>query len=131
MPLCPRSPNRNLESIGMRGGTVNGSSGELISRSRRSLNVQNEFRIRQSSKGYRVELCRDGQPYVTFLDGLSEQNAEREARSLTALWAKIAVPRFTGHTGSGGAVDGRNIPHTELSPAVVAEPPDEEAAVEN
>jgi len=81
--------------------------------------VQNEFRIRQSSKGYRVELYRDGQPYVTFLDGLSQQNAEREARSLTALWAKIAAPRCSGHTGSGGAVDGSNIPHTDLSPAAV------------
>ena len=81
--------------------------------------MQNEFRIRQSSKGYRVELCRDGQPYVTFLDGLSQKNAEREARSLTALWAKIAVPRFSGHTGSGGALDESNIPHTDLSPAAV------------
>jgi len=81
--------------------------------------VQNEFRVRQSSRGYRVELCRDGEPYVTFLDGLSWQNAEREARSLTALWVKIAVPQFSGRAGSGGAVDERNIPHTDLSPAVV------------
>jgi hypothetical protein len=50
----------------------------------------NEFQVRESSTGYRVELHRDGKPYVTFLDGLT-----RQARSLTALWAKISTPRAT------------------------------------
>jgi hypothetical protein len=54
---------------------------------------QNEFQVKESSAGYRVELCRDGEPYVTFLDGLTRQGAEREARSLTALWAKLSTPR--------------------------------------
>jgi hypothetical protein len=54
---------------------------------------RDEFRVRESLTGYRVELCRDGQPYVTFLDGLTQQGAEREARSLAALWAKISARR--------------------------------------
>ena len=53
---------------------------------------QNEFRVRESSTGYRVELCRDGEPYVTFLDGLTRQGAEREAHALTALWSKLSGP---------------------------------------
>lgn len=52
---------------------------------------QNEFRVRKSSTGYCVEFCRDGEPYVTFLDGLTQQGAEREARALTALWSKITA----------------------------------------
>ena len=39
---------------------------------------------------------RDGEPYVTFLDGLSRQNAEREVRSLTPLRIKIAAPHSGG-----------------------------------
>jgi len=54
--------------------------------------VQSEFRVRESARGYRIELCRDGEPYVTFIDGLTSGNAEREARSLTALWARISTP---------------------------------------
>jgi len=53
--------------------------------------VQNEFRVRESARGYRVELCRDGAPYVTFMDGLTREGAEREALSLAALWARISV----------------------------------------
>lgn len=52
---------------------------------------QDEFRVKKSSSGYRVELWRNGEPYVTFLDGLTRQGAEREARSLAVLWAKISV----------------------------------------
>jgi hypothetical protein len=51
---------------------------------------QDQFRVQQSSTGYRVELCRDGEPYVTFVDGLTREGAEAEARSLTALWLKIS-----------------------------------------
>jgi hypothetical protein len=54
--------------------------------------VQSEFRVKESARGYRVELCRDGEPYVTFMDGLTQEGAEREARSLKALWARISVP---------------------------------------
>jgi hypothetical protein len=53
--------------------------------------VQDEFRVRESTTGYCVELFRDGEPYVTFVDGLTLQGAEREARSLTALWVKISM----------------------------------------
>jgi hypothetical protein len=53
--------------------------------------VRNEFRVKESARGYRVELFRDGEPYVTFMDGLTREGAEREARSLTALWARISV----------------------------------------
>lgn len=55
--------------------------------------MQNEFRVRESARGYRVELCRDGEPYVTFMDGLTQEGAEREARSLMVLWDNISVPR--------------------------------------
>jgi len=58
--------------------------------------VQSEFRVRESERGYRVELCRDGKPYVTFMDGLMQEAAEREARSLMALWARISVPHPKG-----------------------------------
>ena len=54
--------------------------------------MQSEFRVRESVRGYRVELCRDGEPYVTFIDGLTRGDAEREARSLTVLWARISAP---------------------------------------
>ena len=54
--------------------------------------MQNEFRVRGSARGYRVEFCRDGEPYVTFMDGLTQAGAEREARSLMALWGRISVP---------------------------------------
>lgn len=83
--------------------------------------MENEFRVRKSSSGYRVEFWRDGEPYVTFLDGLSRQSAEREARSLTALWVKIAVPHSAG--ASAPAVQRSaniNICHTDSKPAVVA-----------
>ena len=53
--------------------------------------MQNEFRVRESARGYRIELCHDGKPYVTFIDGLTLGGAEREARSLTALWARISA----------------------------------------
>jgi len=52
--------------------------------------LQDQFRVRKSSTGYRVELCRGGKPYVTFVDGLTREGAEAGARSLTALWLKIS-----------------------------------------
>ena len=55
--------------------------------------MQDDFKVRQSVTGYRVELCRDGAPYVTFTDGLTRESAEREAISLAALWAGISAPQ--------------------------------------
>ena len=55
----------------------------------------NEFRVRTSPNGFCVELCRDGEPYVTFIDGLTRQAAEQEARALTELWRRISTPRDT------------------------------------
>jgi hypothetical protein len=55
--------------------------------------MQNEFRVRKSASGYGVELCRNGTPYVTLMDGLTQEVAEREARSLMALGARIPVPQ--------------------------------------
>ncbi len=54
---------------------------------------QDEFRVAPSVTGYRVELYRAGKPYVTFMDGLTQDSAERTVHSLTALWAKIAARR--------------------------------------
>jgi hypothetical protein len=55
--------------------------------------VRDEFRVKESASGYRVELWRGDQPYVTFIDGLTRQGAEREAHSLAALWARISIPQ--------------------------------------
>jgi len=52
--------------------------------------LQDQFRVRKSSTGYLVELCRGSAPYVTFVNGLTREGAEAEARSLTALWLKIS-----------------------------------------
>ena len=54
---------------------------------------QDQFWVRKSSIGYRVELCRNGESYVTFVDGLTREGAEAQARSLTALWLKISKRR--------------------------------------
>ena len=56
---------------------------------------QDEFRVAESAQGYRVELYRFGKPYVTFIDGLTREGAERAVRSLAALWTKISVRRPT------------------------------------
>ncbi len=50
-----------------------------------------KFVVRRSLKGYSIDLFRNGQHCVTFVDGLTEQNAEREARNLAALWARIST----------------------------------------
>ena len=50
-----------------------------------------DFRVRRSPTGYCVEMWRDGEPYVTFLDDLTEHAAYLEARALTALWMKISA----------------------------------------
>lgn len=65
--------------------------------------MHSKFRISQSPKGYRVELCRNGEPYVTFLDGLTRERAERGAHSLTTLWGKISTrsPRDTAAAATG------------------------------
>jgi hypothetical protein len=52
-----------------------------------------EFIVRKSVNGYSVELFRNGQRCVSFLDGLTQENAEREARNLAALWDKISARR--------------------------------------
>lgn len=54
---------------------------------------QDQFQVRESSTGYCVELCRNGRPYVTFVDGLTREGAEAQARSLRALWLKISRRR--------------------------------------
>ncbi len=54
---------------------------------------QDEFRVTESGAKYRVELYRGGKRYVTFIDGLTQDCAERAVRSLTALWVKISTPR--------------------------------------
>jgi hypothetical protein len=51
--------------------------------------LPSEFRVEQSSRGYRVALYRSGEYYVTFMDGLTQDAAEREARSLTEFWNRI------------------------------------------
>jgi len=68
---------------------------------------QDEFRVQKSLTGYRVELCRNGEPYVTFLDGLTREGAEAEAGSLTALWLKISKRR-TIIASAPGMAEGAN-----------------------
>ncbi len=49
-----------------------------------------EFIVTASVVGHNVNLYRNGQHCVTFANGLTRENAEREARNLAALWRKIA-----------------------------------------
>jgi len=63
---------------------------------------QGQFRVRRSSTGYCVEFCRGGQPYATFVDGLTKQAAEQEMRALTLLWRRIAVRRAIVSTAEKG-----------------------------
>jgi hypothetical protein len=51
--------------------------------------MSNSFHVTRSQGGYRVELYRSGKPYVTFVDGLTREAAEQEARSLEKLWQNI------------------------------------------
>jgi len=57
--------------------------------------MPDNFQVAKSQSGYRVELHRHGKPYATFVDGLSKEAAEREARSLGVLWQRIRarIPR--------------------------------------
>ncbi len=57
--------------------------------------MANNFHVARSQSGYRVELHRGGKPYVTFVDGLTKEAAEQEARSLDRLWRKIRVDVFS------------------------------------
>ena len=61
--------------------------------------LDDEFQVRQSHTGHRVELCRNGESYVTFMDGLTREGAEREARALTVLWLKISASRLDTRGG--------------------------------
>ena len=53
--------------------------------------MSDSFHVARSQSGYRVELHRNGKPYVTFVDGLTKEAAEQEARSLILLWQRIRV----------------------------------------
>jgi hypothetical protein len=53
--------------------------------------MSNSFHVARSRSGYRVELYRSGKPYATFVDGLTREAAEQEARSLDTLWHKIQI----------------------------------------
>jgi hypothetical protein len=53
--------------------------------------MPNSFHVARSPRGYRVELHRDSESYVTFVDGLTKEAAEQEARSLDLLWQRIQV----------------------------------------
>jgi len=55
--------------------------------------MSDSFRVARSQRGYRVELYRSGKPYVAFVDGLTREAAEQEARSLERLWQNIKVRR--------------------------------------
>ncbi len=54
--------------------------------------MANEFRVEKSGSGYRVALYRDDTYYVTFVDGLTQAAATRQARSLTVMWRRIQSP---------------------------------------
>ncbi len=58
---------------------------------------EDQFRVTKSPTGYRVELFRRGEPYVTFVDGVTKRCAEGEARALTALWLKISKRVSSSH----------------------------------
>jgi len=52
--------------------------------------MSNIFHVARPESGYRVELHRGGES-VTFVDGLTKEAAEQEARSLELLWQRIRV----------------------------------------
>jgi len=52
--------------------------------------MNTDFRTEKSDSGYRIVMYRNGEPYVTFLNGLSKGAAEREAQSLAILWDKFS-----------------------------------------
>ena len=64
--------------------------------------LHDAFRVRESRTGHRVELCRNGEAYVTFMDGLTREGAEREVRALTVLWSRISAGRLDTLSGSEG-----------------------------
>ncbi len=49
-----------------------------------------EFIVSASVEGHSVNLFRNGRHCVTFANGLTQENAEREARNLAALWRRIS-----------------------------------------
>ena len=50
-----------------------------------------EFRVAECEKQYAVEMYRDGQRYIAFVEGLiTKEAAEREAQELTACWQRIS-----------------------------------------
>jgi hypothetical protein len=71
------------------------------SATRKAKMSHDEFVVQKSLKGYSIELFRDGQHCATFIEGVSRDNAEREARKLAALWKKISV-RGQSHPQDSG-----------------------------
>ena len=67
--------------------------------------MSNSFHVARSHGGYRVELFRSGRPYVTFVDGLTREAAEQEARSLERLWQNIKIRRDvpSSHTAAASS----------------------------
>jgi len=67
--------------------------------------VSNSFHVARSQRGYRVELYRSGKPYVTFVNGLTREAAEQEARSLERLWQNIKIRRDvpSSHTAAASS----------------------------
>ncbi len=63
-----------------------------------------EFVVKASLGGHSVNLYRKGQHCVTFANGLTQENAEREARNLAALWRKISAetPKTSQERIGGG-----------------------------
>ena len=65
--------------------------------------MADHFHVARSQNGYRVELYRGGKPYVTFVDGLTKEAAEQEARSLDQLWRKIRVNSRSSGPAAGNS----------------------------
>jgi len=66
--------------------------------------MSNSFHVARSQSGYRVELYRSGKPYTTFVDGLTREAAEQEARSLDTLWRKLRRDAPSSRTAATSAV---------------------------
>ncbi len=64
-------------------------------------NSRVEFRIIECGEHYSVEMYRDNQRYVTFIEGLDKEAAEREAQRLTVFWQRISSVQTLGDDCSG------------------------------
>jgi hypothetical protein len=81
--------------------------------------VQNEFRSDNRQEGIAMSCAVMANRTSRFWMASRGKTLSGRRVLLRRCGSKSQDPQFSGRAGSGGAVDERNIPHTDLSPAVV------------